>query len=117
MFIQLAPKNGDCATDKKRGRGWWALAGVIAGSGLLLLTLYVGAYYWLVERRPNYPGPRGSDSGPAVEITPTYGERRLWRYQRVMHPFFEPIHRVDRRLRPREWDPKLWVEPTGEYSL
>jgi hypothetical protein len=76
----------------KTGRGWWALAGVVAGS-VLLLGGYIGAYYWLVCPLPGKTGE-----------TPTFYlvDMEWWD---VTDAFFGPINRIDRWLRPDVWKP------------
>jgi hypothetical protein len=78
----------------KTERGWWALAGVVVGSVLLLLAGYVGAYYAMVD------GIEVAASGPpsAVAIYPQCSWLDLG-------SFFEPIHEIDRKLRPGFWNP------------
>lgn len=88
----------------KTGRGWWALAGF--GLLTLMLLLYVGAYFWLVQphaylgrgvswRVPEYPRSELIDLG--------------W--------FFCPVHQIDRNWISREfWAVQHWSgerEPSG----
>ena len=73
----------------KTGRGWWALAGV--GALTLLLALYVGAYYTLAEQSWTETGETFPLYIVNEPIRPTLG----W--------MFEPIHQIDRRLRPELW--------------
>ena len=80
---------GGVAIEKKRGRGWLVLTGSIA------LVLYAGAYYAMVR-----PVPSGGD------LIDVYGPQPYsWEVQRLAIRIFGPIHQVDRRLRPRYWNP------------
>jgi hypothetical protein len=80
-------------------RGWWALAGVVAISAVLLLVVYSAAYFLMVS-----PGPIAPRTGPVVEGSrderPAIYPARL---QSVWNWFFSPIHQVDLRLRPHTW--------------
>ena len=71
------------------GRNCWAL--VVA-----LLWLYVGAYFATVT------AVDVADSGPpnVWAIYPSFVGLDL-------RSFFEPIHQIDRRLRPQVWNPPL----------
>ena len=73
----------------KTGRGWWALAGMVAAS----MAMYVAAYYSVVV-------PAKPELSPTV--VPLYPDRG-----RLMEAFFEPIHQIDRVIRPQAWDPRL----------
>lgn len=69
---------------------------------LVLFAAYVGAYYWAIEPLyapsaippvlPNYPRLHGQ-----WEI------RGGWQKRQRCVDFFDPIHRLDRRLRPHAW--------------
>ena len=84
---------------KKLGRGWLMLVAGIAGS-VLLLTLYVGAYYATVRPVPRYTG--GALDWPA-DMGPMYGPDSWREFYSVTQPLFWPIHQVDRMLRPDYW--------------
>jgi hypothetical protein len=60
----------------------------------VLVGLYVGAYYGLVERN-SYRG------GWAPHFAISQGDQ----YPSVWSQFFAPIHWLDRRLRPHVWEP------------
>ncbi|HVV99002.1 MAG TPA: hypothetical protein VHB77_01610 [Planctomycetaceae bacterium] len=78
----------------KTGRGWWALAGMIVGSAILLLALYVAAYCWLMEPRSyaNY-----AVYGHIAEYPKTGWIDLEW--------CFRPIHWIDREwIRPEYWE-------------
>jgi hypothetical protein len=76
----------------KTGRGWWALVGIVFGSFEVLLGVYVGAYYTLVSAAP----PIYPERQPLYEVPPT---NHTW----MLDSLFEPIHRIDRKLRPDYW--------------
>jgi hypothetical protein len=78
----------------------WRECGYAVGALTLLLALYAGAYYAMVDPfdrvamiSSTYPPPRGrpipfySFGGDAAKA------------------FFAPIHQVDRLLRPQVWEP------------
>lgn len=80
---------------------------VIAGTLVLLIGGYVGAYYGMAY-------PSGSRSMPRLESgirpqvgLPIYllGREHYPRLDRGTVPFFAPIHWLDRRIRPHFWDP------------
>ena len=80
-------------------RGWWALAGVLAGSAVLLLGVYSSAYFLMVT-----PGPGAPRTGPVAEGS--RDERAALyppRFHSAASRFFYPIHQVDLRLRPNTW--------------
>ena len=71
----------------------------------VLLGLYVGAYYAIVEVLPEWsyvPGTPGEPWYSASWIPPGY--RQV--VDRCLTPAFAPIHALDRRLRPHIWDAK-----------
>jgi hypothetical protein len=78
--------------ERKRSVDPW-----IAGIALTaLLSLYVGAYFWLV-----LPLRFGSlHTGP---IAPAY--RIPLASQGIAGALFAPIHALDRRIRPHVWEP------------
>jgi hypothetical protein len=67
---------------------------------LILLWLYVGAYYVMVEPAENRARRR------IVPVYPVGYNAELWepRYGSLHRWFFAPIHWVDRRLRPHFWE-------------
>ena len=79
----------------EKKHGWGALAGVVAVSVALLLVGYVGAYYALV--------------------TPISSRTIIWPAYPAANDeafvFFWPIHQIDRKLRPRVWNPAYVVRP------
>jgi hypothetical protein len=79
----------------KTGRGWWALAGMV-GVPMLLLALYVGAYYALVTPTRVWPGFSATRSA----ISPEYPVAIREHASRI----FRPMWRIDRQLRPDTWD-------------
>ena len=83
--------------DKKRRNGWWALAGVTAGSVLLL---YVAAYLALVRAVPIYPGFHV----PASEVDAEYSKDPSWRFHPFAESLFWPINQIDRKVRPAMWE-------------
>ena len=88
---------------------WATLGGVFLG-GALLLVMYVGAYFLLVQRSPWTHFVREARGGHAIPCyRPTYrvGDGFAQR-------FFLPAHRVDRCLRWREWSIRNLGGP-GEY--
>ena len=101
---------------ESKRRGWWALSAVIGGSVVLLLALYVGAYFWFVE-----PQIVRMMVGPSVE--PDEDEKliiahkpvaRYWRAQALCREsacrsLFWPIHRLDRRIRQEMWSEGKWA--------
>jgi hypothetical protein len=58
-----------------------------------LLGLYVGAYYALVRPALHDPG-----FGP-LAMAPRYPSA----IHRHAKPLFNPIHRIDRKVRPKTW--------------
>lgn len=62
-----------------------------------LLGLYVGAYYGMV-----YPY-QGVALFPATLSLDK--NERYWTVETAWRPFFAPVHRLDRVLRPRVWQP------------
>ena len=83
----------------KTGRGWWALAGVLTGSALLLLVLYSTTYFLIAT-----PGPGAPRTGPIVEGS--RDERPAVypaRFDSAARWLFFPIHQVDLQLRPNTW--------------
>jgi hypothetical protein len=92
--------------EKKRRRGWWALAGI---GVLTLVGLYVGAYYALVQRQGYFSE---TPSGTTFSILPGYGPLpHCGRFHPVTRPLFWPIHQIDRRLRPGEWESPPYPVP------
>jgi hypothetical protein len=79
-------------SEQKRGRNSWMVAAKAAAWLLLLLVLYVSAYYALIV--PAKAKPR-SGIVVVIAIYPTE-----W-----MEALFEPIHRIDRMIRWRTWKP------------
>ena len=76
----------------KTGRGWWALAGLIAGSVLLLLTGYVVAYYATVD-------PWISESPPgSLEHIRFVVEEYRWIEANRAGRIFWPIHQIDKHF-------------------
>lgn len=82
----------------KTGRGWWALAAMVAGS----LVLYVAAYYATVRPVPHI-GPGAWYR--AVDMAPRYGPDSWEQFHSAAQPLFWPINQVDRRLRSQVWAP------------
>ena len=88
--------------EKKRGRGWWALAGI--GLLTLLLALYVGAYYASVDQIVTEY--RGIASASEFYVVTIGGK---WIH---VEPFFRPMHWIDRTwIRPTHWNPSSPVNP------
>ena len=80
----------------KTGRGWWALAAMVAGS----LVLYAGAYYATV-RPVLHVAPGGWHW--AADMAPRYGPDSWEQFHFAAQPLFWPINQVDRKLRPEIW--------------
>jgi len=85
--------------EQRRGGNRW---GVAIGVLVVLVGLYVGAYYAMVTPEvgdssvvPVYfiPGEWDLDMATGMRI-------HLW-----CRPFFSPMHAIDRRIRPRVWEP------------
>jgi hypothetical protein len=74
------------------------------GIGLLVLlaATYVGAYFATMKREPIWRPNLGlwAEAGfqPRPEFRAFYGEG-----DDFLQPLFEPIHAIDRRLRPEFW--------------
>jgi hypothetical protein len=80
-------------SETKSGRTWWMLVAKSVAWGLLVLVLYVSAYYALVVRA------KAKTRSGVVVVIPIYPAQ--W-----MHALFEPMHQVDRAsLRPDAWTP------------
>jgi hypothetical protein len=77
----------------------------------VLLGLYVGAYYWMVQ-----PLGRRVSGDPWLIATPFYGpESELYHLGHTpwndrLRPLFTPMHWLDRRIRPHVWEPSLTQE-------
>jgi hypothetical protein len=71
----------------------------------VLLGLYVGAYYAMVEPTATYA--KGVLFPP--NIIPVYRVKANW-YLDEAGWVFAPIHWLDRRLRPEIWEPD-WQDP------
>jgi hypothetical protein len=80
---------------------------------MVLLGLYVGAYYWMVERTFKLDWPAATTTyfaeyPPVAEYwTESYeinsaSDVSFRRWSR----FFAPIHSLDRRIRPHVWEPE-----------
>ena len=83
---------------KRRGGGWWALAGLI----LAPFPLYFLAYFALVTPSPTKVRPFGPALTPRNYIVI---EDYRWIGQNRGAIFFWPIHKVDEYwLRPETWD-------------
>ena len=83
----------------KTGRGWWALAGVMAGSAALLLVVYSTAYFLMVTPGPGTPRTGPIAEGSRDECVAVYPAR----FDSTAKWFFYPIHQADLRLRPNTW--------------
>ena len=86
----------------KIGRGWWALAAMVALSVVLLLAGYVATYYATVDRMYvlTMPSDLGIPEGvpePVAKYRPILGFEPNW--------LFAPMHAIDKRLRPTVWKP------------
>jgi hypothetical protein len=72
----------------------------------VLLGLYVGAYYAMVEPQINLPGYRGYT---VIErtIEPNYWGKLPVGFDPngALKAFFTPVHWLDRRIRPHVWEP------------
>jgi len=79
----------------RQRHGWWALAAMLAGSVLLLLAGYVGAYAFLVRPHNVTWEDRYEIRNYALAVYPPRWERWNW--------LFRPVHKLDRALRPRMW--------------
>lgn len=79
--------------------------GVVGAILLLMVSGYVGAYYWMVH--PPIPGDETA--------TPIFLKKRMahpdggymvWHgYRPTLQKFFTPILWIDRRIRPSYWEP------------
>lgn len=76
----------------------------IAVTAVVLLGLYVGAYYAIVKSLPI------SLQSPSLPFRPLRAQPRYpvgsdgpW-VQQTLHWLFAPIHRIDRFLRPGVWE-------------
>lgn len=70
----------------------------------LLLGLYVGAYYASVDTMPIVGDLSVWNMPHYSRIVPsTVRNRHAWNDRLKM--LFEPIHWLDRRIRPQVWDP------------
>lgn len=102
--------------ESEKKRGWWALAAVIGGSVVLLLALYVGAYFWFVEPQVmRIAGPIPADPDEewklilANKAVPRYWRARdLYRWIDYQSLFW-PIHLIDRRVRQETWREGKWA--------
>ena len=84
---------------RKAGRGWWALAGIVAVSVVLSLALYVGAYYAMVK--PDIAVWRG---GLAKDKFRIVIEDYRWIDHKRGAWIFWPVHQIDKRfIRPAFW--------------
>ena len=108
---------GLCAMNDRaeKKRGWWALAAMLLVSGLLLVGLYVGAYYVTVGQFSDFSGDYlvgvGPAEGPRFEADLTHPPAleavAVYPYA-WMESFFRPIHLLDRKLRPQAWTTTAW---------
>ena len=78
-----------------------------------LLVAYVGGYYASARPSPEWGqiltyGPQSLE----VEILPTYWPTHVLGLGTQY--LFDPIHQLDRRLRPRTWT--KWESPMGYYG-
>ena len=81
--------------ESDRKRNWWVPAGLLAGTVLVLLCLYIGAYFATVS------AVDFADSGPPVVVA--IYSKCAWLNLRS---FFQPIHKIDREwIRPKTWNP------------
>jgi hypothetical protein len=93
--------------EKKRGRGWWTL---VAIGVLTLLGLYVGAYYATVF--PMRPVLEFDGQGEDIRLQRLARGEAIagyhWESALGISPaaLFDPIHCIDRKLRPETWGPK-----------
>jgi hypothetical protein len=86
---------------------------------ILLIALYVGSYYAVVDRRPDevvteeeFPVPFSAPGGIPVMTTRTVTHRTLNSENmiavyplEVMTTIYSPLHDLDRRIRPEHWSP------------
>lgn len=72
---------------------------------ILTMILYVGAYFALIE-------PLEASNGLMIPWYRVYGDAG-YRSDRICERFFEPIHRLDRRLRPGVWQGE-WGSPLND---
>ena len=93
----------------ERQRSRWTVG---VGAAAILLApaavgMYVAAYYCMVK-----PAGFGNIHGPVTDILPTYpsepeetpfGPTDGYILHPFWEPFFAPIHRLDRRVRPDVW--------------
>jgi hypothetical protein len=83
-------------------RGWWALAAMISLSVVALLAGYVAAYYATVGQM--YVLTMPSDLG-----TPEGVPEPVPKYRPILgfdpNALFAPMHAIDKRLRPKVWNP------------
>jgi hypothetical protein len=80
----------------KESRSNWRWSAAFIITGILLLSVYVGAYYALLSEGTFYG---------EVEVVPHYslpGEIDLGDW---VETFFRPMNWLDRRLRPEVWRP------------
>jgi len=77
--------------------------GYAIGFVVLLVALYVGGYYAMVERIVTLTSVTpGGVRVSRLEKTVTVG----YRFEsELLHRIFAPMHALDRRLRPEWWNP------------
>jgi hypothetical protein len=93
---------------------------------VLLIALYVGSYYAVVDRRPDevvteeeFPVPMSAPGGIPVMTTRTVTHRWLNSQNMIavypleaMATIYIPVHTLDRRIRPDYWSPPPSTLPT-----
>jgi hypothetical protein len=87
--------------DKRSGNAAWIVAAVL----LVLPVVYVGSYLALVEPHSHLVFVRRS----AVKQTP----RNVSNYRYgddVSEVVFWPLEQLDRRIRPKAWDKRLFID-------
>ena len=82
--------------------------GIVVGVGVLLLAIYMSAYLGMVGR--GFDWRLQPDKDRLVE--PDYGFQDE---EGLIAILFEPIHAIDRRLRPDYWSGELIREAVAEH--
>lgn len=98
-------------SDRKPSVVPW-IAGIVL---VLLVGVYVGTYYRLVEvltSDSNSPGFWVENHSPYYDSPSSWGYRSAQRWQRFAQTFFEPIHWVDCQIRPHVWSDLPIADPT-----